>query len=170
MGRIINEFVERNRRLLTIYCVAARIIGRVLLVVPGIIIVVEALRGELSGDSRLLIPMMVRVVVLNFIFLGLLVLGVGQFIRYVFETQSRARWILRHGDKILYLYAALVVLGAVWQWVFTAMAVKSTVCAMFFPFLVSWLLPATAKALILIGLGQVLRRVLPVIEESKTLV
>jgi hypothetical protein len=31
-------------------------------------------------------------------------------------------------------------------------------------------IPALAKVLILVGLGKILRRVLPVIEESKTLV
>jgi len=161
----MNEFIEKNRRLLRFYCVAARIIGWVLLTVPGIIALVEVLKGSLPGGNKLLI-LMVRAVVLNFMFLGLIALGVAQFIRYVFERQYQPGWILRNADKILYVYAVLIVLGAVWQCVSQTMITYS----LFFSFLVTWLLPAIAKALILTGLGQILRRILPVIEESRTLV
>ena len=37
-------------------------------------------------------------------------------------------------------------------------------------YLLDWLMPTIAKVLILVGLGKVLGRVMPVIEESKSLV
>jgi len=102
--------------------------------------------------------------------LGLVVLGIGQFIRHLFETESKPGWILRHAEKILYLYAALNIL-------FAGYAVRTTYIAWReFPMKVAlsngflYLVPPLAQALLLIGLAQIVRRIMPVIKESKTLV
>jgi len=170
----MNEFIEKNKGLLRFYCIATRIIGWALLIAPGIATVVQLLSGTLMDNKyRLYILFLfVRQTILNFMFLGLVVLGVAQFIRYLFERQYQPGWILRNADKILYLYAVLIIVGVVLEFFFHA-----TMTIMKFPtesslllYLLGWALPTVAKVLILIGLSQILARVMPVIEESKTLV
>ncbi|MHC4240435.1 MAG: hypothetical protein ACYSUC_11920 [Planctomycetota bacterium] len=168
----MNEFVKQNKKLLQLYCLAARIIGWVLLLTPPALIALVLLWSRLGEptDGRQLPPPDLSLSHIAYFMLGLVVLGIGQFIRYLFQTEGKPGWILRNGDKILYLYA-----------VFTVVLAWSTVRMMFyfgreFPikhlihmgFL--WIPVAFAKALVLIGLAHILRRVLPVIEESKTLV
>jgi len=166
----MNEFIEKNRGLLRFYCITAQITGLLLLIVPGIGIAVEIISGSTPNGHRFYIPYMIQAVVLNFMFLGLVALGVAQFIRYVFERHGEPGLILRFGDKVLYIYAGLVILGSVVQYLFQITVVKGATFPMLLVYFAASLLPATAKALILVGLGTILHRVMPVIEESKTLV
>jgi hypothetical protein len=109
---------------------------------------------------------------------GLLLLGTAQFIRYISEKQYQPGWLLRHGDKLLYLYAFFQIINAVVGFAeFTIFIMSRTnhhfsfaeACQTLF----IWsfiILTSIAAILILVGLAQVLRRIMPVIEESKTLV
>jgi len=172
----MNEFIKKNRGLLKVYYVTAQISGLLLLIVPIIGIAVEILSGSIVKGQRsyilstIQIPFMIQAVVLNFTFLGMVALGVAQLIKYVFESQGQPSLILRIGDKILYVYAGLVILGTFFKWVFQMEVIRATALSTLLISFVALLLPATAKALILIGLGKILHRVMPVIEESKTLV
>jgi len=172
----MNEFIEKNKGLLRSYCILAQIVGLLLLIVPIIGIAIEILSGSIVKGHRsyipsiIQIPFVIQAVVLNFTFLGLVALGVAQFIKYVFESQGQPSLILRIGDKILYVYAGLVILGAFLKWVFQMEVIKATALSTLLISFVALLLPATAKALILIGLGKIFHRIMPVIEESKTLV
>lgn len=171
----MNEFIEKNKALLKFYCVTTRIIGWVLLIAPGIGVATTVSGLIIKGHrphipSLIQIPFIIQAVVLNFTFLGLVALGVAQFIKYVFESQGQPGLLLRIGDKILYIYAGLVILGAALKWAFQMEAIKATAMSTLLVSFVALLLPATAKALILIGLGKIFHRVMPVIEESKTLV
>jgi len=163
----MNEFIEKNRRLFVFYCVAARIIGWLFLIVPPMMVGVKFLSGTLTDSRHPSYSLFIHIqATLNIMLLGLVALGIAQFIRYLCERQYQPAWILRNADKILYIYAVVLVVGAVlffffrrhmtWSWLFWEL-----LCS---------LLPATAKALILVGLSKILRRIMPVIEESKTLV
>ena len=163
----MNEFIEKNKRLLRTYCVAARIIGWILLIVPSIICVIGILLPSKVWGQAFNSLIILPTLVLDFMFPGLIALCVAQFIRYLYQEEHIGK-LLRYGDKILYIYALLVVMGSISKYIFNwviigrvgALAV-SALCLSF---------PAAAKVLVLIGLAQILRRVLPVIEESKTLV
>lgn len=188
----MNEFIEKNRRLLKFYCVVARIIGWALLLLPIIFIIWMLLTGSstfrsfLSGlppyyAERLwhwqAFPHWHRQVdllslVIRFVLPGLLALGLAQFIRYLFERDYHPGWILRCGEGILYLYAFLLAGRAIWS----GFSFVSSVGLIAQPYSspplasLSFLLIAAAKAIMLIGLGQALARVMPLLEESKTLV
>lgn len=161
----MNEFIEKNRRLLKIYCVATRIIGWVLLITAGTWIV-----SILSGYSSFSIPFVMPITIFIRILVGLVVLGVAQFIRYLFETEYKPGWILRNGEKILYLYAALRVIRITLLFFADAKRMGDSIHYSPWGFLVANGLPVVAVALIMVGLAQILRRVIPIIEESKTLV
>jgi len=161
----MNEFIEKNRRLLKIYCIAARIIGWVLLITSGTWIV-----KTLSGYSHSSMPFFMPISTFIHILVGLVVLGVAQFIRYLFETEYKPGWILRHGEKILYLYAALRVIRITVLFFVNAKRMGDSIYYSPWGFIVANGLPVVAGALIMVGLAQILRRVMPMIEESKTLV
>ena len=93
----MNEFIEKNKGLLKFYCVAARIIGWALLL--------TLLWNQLGGKQWLGPPPEVFPYRISYPMLGLVVLGIGQFLKYLCETGSKPGWILHHADKILYLYA-----------------------------------------------------------------
>lgn len=172
----MNEFIKRNRQLLSFYCVAARIIGWILLLSTPIRI---ALMLLLSGGSwpehyghplsDILNPLQISLVMF-----GVVVLGVAQFIRYVFETEYEQGWILRHGVKIIYLCAVvnIALAGVTILMIFNSSGDVPSQARMLLRMLwvLHGLIPFLAKALLLIGLGRILQRIMPVIEESKTLV
>jgi hypothetical protein len=161
----MNEFIEKNKGLLKFYCVAARIIGWVLLITASIETV-----STLSGYSRSSIPFVMPITIFINILIGVVVLGVAQFIRYLCETEYKPGWILHHGDKTLYLYAVLRVIRIVFLFFVDARTMGDSIHYSPWGFLVANVLPVVASALILVGLAQILRRVMPIIEEAKTLV
>ena len=164
----MNEFIKKNRKLLKIYCITARIIGWTILVAVGVwIALILAGLGGGNQDSKGFLLRSIPSFIFAYMLPGLITLGVAQFIRYLFEREYRPGWILRYGDKILYLYAAVQIVFDVLRHVH---AVKVFTRAQVWPMAVLPMLFLAAKVLILVGLAQILRRVMPVIEESKTLV
>ncbi len=101
---------------------------------------------------------------------GILVLGIAQFIRYLFESEYKPGHILRYGNKILYLYAFLLMAGVVWQHLILSMMNIGLNFTGRIPAMLASLVLTVPKVLILVGLAQVIKRIMPVIEESKTLV
>jgi hypothetical protein len=166
-------FIEANKGLLKFYCVAARVIGWVLLLTLPVLVALILLRSRLLGQAPGPYPLpplgdIVTPWRISLVMLGGVVLGVGQFIRYVFEADYRPGWILRHGAVILYAYAALnIVLAGHMVKVLFDWDLRTEILLMQVLFL---LIPTLAQALLLVGLGRILRRVMPAIEESKTLV
>jgi hypothetical protein len=160
-NQIMNTFIENNKPWLKFYCTTARIIGWGILIMAG------------AGTIFQILAMSVLP--------GILVLGIAQFIRYLFESEYKPGHILRYGDKILYLFAFLLMVGVVWQHLIISGNVMQLDIflimnniglyfkGMILPMLAS-LVIAVPKVLILVGLAQVVKRIMPVIEESKTLI
>ena len=164
----MNEFIEKNKRLLNIYCVTARVIGWTILVAVGVwVALILAGLGGSNQDSKGFLLRSVPAFIFAYMLPGLITLGVAQFMQYLFEREYRPGWILRYGDKILYLYAVAQIVFDVLRHVH---AVKIFAHLQVWPMTVLPMLLLAAKVLILVGLAQMLRRLLPVIEESKTLV
>ena len=167
----MNEFIAKNKRLLKIYCTAARIIGWVLLIVPaiGFAIVVLGPDRPWSGNSAVLLSL--PEAILNIMLLGFIALGVAAFIRYLFETECRPGWILRYAGTILYTGAVLIIAAAILKCLLLMNTVGTTGhIDTLMVALLTLAVPSAAKVLILIGLGKILQRIMPVLEESKTLI
>ncbi len=96
-------------------------------------------------------------------------LSLAQFVRYLYEHNYQPGWILRHADKALYLYGAGLIVSPIVYHCFQ-MTIQSDNPTDTLLFLMSAELPALARGLIFIGMGLVLRRMVPIVEESKTLV
>jgi hypothetical protein len=175
----MNEFIERNRRLLKFYCVAARICGWVLLCGGTIwfllFILVTLAVNDAAGTigwpytSENFIYALVSFT-FEFVLPGLIALLLAQLIRYMLESDYQPAWILRCGDKILYVYAALLIGQNALLYYALQVGLPGEQGPGHLLIVQPLVVPLVVKILILVGLGQILRRLIPVIEESKTLV
>ena len=179
----MNKFLENNKPWLKMYCSLARFIGWGILIITGAgtifqILVMNILFGNYSSAYRFFF---VKSVLFQGVLPGILVLGIAQFIRYLFEKEYKPGHILCYGDKILYLFAFLLIIGVVWQHliisgnvmqrdIFLIMTSIGRNFKVILPAMLASLVLTVPKILILVGLAQVVKRILPVIEESKTLV
>jgi len=175
----MNEFIERNRRLLKFYRVAARICGWVLLCGGTVwfllFVIVTLAVTDAAGTigwpytSENFIYASVSFT-FEFVLPGLIALLLAQLVRYMLDSHYTPAWILRSGDKILYVYATLLI----GQNALIYYALQGDLLGEQGPghllLAQPLVVPLVVKILILVGLGQILRRIIPVIEESKTLV
>ena len=100
---------------------------------------------------------------------GLLVLGMAQLIRYLLRTDHKPDWILRNADKLLYTYTAILI--SYYCWMGTTEVISHFNEPYDFPLrLIMLVIFILVKLLALIGVAEVLRRLLPMFEESRTLV
>jgi len=104
----------------------------------------------------------------DFFFVGLGAVIVARLTKFIFERESTPTLMLRCGDKILYLFAVLAVLWAVFRHLIFAVTIEDATAR--FLYEQPALLPTLGKVIILILLGQILKRLLPVIQEYKSLV
>lgn len=173
-----HTLIEQNRRLLEFYCTAARILGLSLLVLGSIGFLITL--GHLTGfvGRELAVEPLLGIFErswLTIILAGLVTSFVAQFIRYLYDREYQPSCLLRHGHQILYLYAIFIVFSKVYFYVYSLKSPsQSYLCNPIVSGILFFWLPLSlltlAKVLILVGLGQVLRRIMPVIEEFKTLV
>jgi hypothetical protein len=171
-----SEFLTKNKGLLRFCAGVARFCGlfallgtAVLTAVMIVVTVADSGRHDAVAQSRTQLVMMVP----HIVFYGLAALILAEFITYLLAEQGEPKWILRHGDKIIYGYILYVIAS----WVFYAAHSQgsgATVGGV--PFYDNPLHLALAiafilvRALIWIGLAIVLRKIVPIIRESKTLV
>ena len=167
----MNEFIAKNKRLLKIYYIAALIMGWILIVLPTVKTAGVVFNLWRISRDRMVMTSIVLQFVFGQIILGILLLAVAQFIRFLTSHSHEPGRLLRYIDKIIYLYA----IGKVAQMVFLYIRLE-TLAENAGPHFSVWgsfstyAVPAIAWVLVLVGLGQILKRSIPVIEESKTLV
>jgi hypothetical protein len=170
---MVQEFVEKNRRLLSFYYWVARIGGWVLLsislaAVAGHSLALVSRIGDWNAFNRYYQHDVPWGMFEHFIPTGLMVLGVAQLIRYLLESEYKPAWILRNADKLIYAYTAIL-LGSFCYIGFLSLQSPPTVYDWYYR-LASVVVFSAVKLLALVGLAQILKRLLPVIEESRTLV
>ena len=166
----MNEFIEKNRSLLRFYHLAAKIIGWVLTGVTPFLAVASILsRTDQGSANTYLLLLSIRNFVVYYICLGLIFLVVARFIKYLYSEEPRPGWILRHFEKFLYIYAFLMAAGLYAEFLAPRFLYEG-ISSDELTYLLTRIILTLAHVLIIIGLGHIIRRILPVIEESKTLV
>jgi hypothetical protein len=178
----MNEFIEKNSRLLRIYCVVAKVVGWFLLL-AGILWFAYAIWGIYTinagqirtAQQRELIEVSTYLSVthaFDFVIPGLLAFSISQLLVYIIRPEVKAGLMLRLADKLCYIYVAVLIVEALLG-VNSCFAnpkfleVSQSYRMLFIQPLLS---PLPAKIILLIGAGMIIRRLLPVIDESKTLV
>ena len=105
---MIQEYIEKNRDTIAILAKRMMIAGWVLLITVPVVLSFSVI--QLSWASN--IGSWLSFVVLRIIspvFLGLLLLVLGQFLRYELGLEKQAGWFLGNGVIILRVYAAVIV-------------------------------------------------------------
>ena len=168
----MNEFIEKNRALLRTYCIITRIIGWLLLIIAIVVVVVRSFSGfSVSDDHRLfMIYLLCQQLILGYVLIAIVLLGFAQFVRYLYGNEYQPGLILRHGGKVLYLYALGLIVSPILHQYFYMKATRYAGTVNLFLYLLSAIVPNVARALIFVGIAQVLQRIKPIVEESKTLI
>jgi hypothetical protein len=181
----MTQFIEKHRRLLQAYCLIAHILGWILLLggVFWVFCFMKCLQTipsdkiRTSEEAREVFDVATYIgmsVFYDFIIPAFLTFAIGGLLDYLLRPMKKPPLVLRITDKLCYIYAAFLILKAIslnfWfeRLTFTAIPEISEQAQILLvqPLLVTTL----AKILLLVGIGIILRRLLPVIEESKTLV
>ncbi len=170
----MKTFIEDYKKLLQFYDAALRLSGWLLLTL-GVcsfvitLILVRSLGTQAFAVTAINMPLKPS----EFILFGLLGLGIAQLIRYLL-TDCKPGFILRHGCKLLYIYALVIFYFTLMRNIYTIVYLKNAdtenTASLFVVTSIASLVLCAAKALILIGLAQFLKRIMPVIEEHKSLV
>ncbi len=175
----MKKFIEENKQLLKFYSLASKVIGWALILGGTLWFLLFALcilaARDAAGELRWP-PLTENVTyatsafVFDFVFLGLVALVLSRLIECIVQDVYQPARLLRFGSVILYIYAGLVIGRAILTYHLWHVGVPGIYGAGHLLFAQPLVFPTLAKALILVGAGVILHRLLPVIEESKTLV
>jgi hypothetical protein len=178
----MNEFIEKNSRLLRIYCVVAKGVGWFLLLVGALwfaygisgIYTINAgqIRTAQQRESIEVSTYFALTHAFDFVILGLLAFSISQLLVYIIRPEVKVGLMLRLADKLCYIYVVVLIFEAfVAANLFFLNPIFVEVSQFYrMLFIAPLLSPLPAKIILLIGAGVIIRRLLPVIEESKTLV
>ena len=105
---MIQEYIEKNRDSIAILAKRMMIAGWLLLITVPVMLLFSLIQlSRASYLSSLLLSLVLRIIFP--VFLGLLLLVLGQFLRYEIGLEKQAGWFLRNGVIILRVYAAVIV-------------------------------------------------------------
>lgn len=168
----MNSFIEENKGLLKKYCITARIIGWLFLFsgclngIGGSIALF--VRPDQFEDFRIFfcaIPFHD----LNNIFAGLLALWCSRLIRFLSDPDYKKDWLLRGAAQLLCYYAAIVLvyhfIAMVGIHGFGIDQIGEVIWRIIIFLLFGWI-----WSLAFFCLGFIVKRIMPVAEESRTLV
>jgi len=173
---MIETFVEKNRKLLLFYYWAARIGGWILLALSFLAVIGHSVAlsfrvTDFQEFSRYWYHDVPWGMFTYFIPAGILALGVTQLIWYLLRADHRPGWILRNADKLLYVYTAVMLGCYIWMCVKELnITIKWDTNVEFIIRILMAVVLISVKILALVGIAQILKRMLPMIEESRTLV
>ncbi|UCC97406.1 MAG: hypothetical protein JSW66_16370 [Phycisphaerales bacterium] len=173
----MKAFCVKNRGRLRVYCILAYVTGWMLLLIPGVLVVTQLVQSvqwedNITRNILLILLFTVRTGFANSMLLGLALLGIAKFIRYLWDDEHRPGWLLRYGPTILYTCAVIMLVSCVPGLVRSFDLVTQTDTARFSHLLrdcALTTLPIIGIVLILDGAGMALRRVMLIIEKSKAL-
>jgi hypothetical protein len=173
----MTQFIEKHHRLLQAYSLIARILGWVLIL--GGFVWLFAMGGKqiIAGDQKqkVFFIYVISALIYNFVIPGLLAFAIGGLLDYLLHPMKKPPFILGMTDKLCYIYSFFLFLK-------TLLLMAYNINYLFANFRYStgpevsillvqpMLVTTSAQILLLIGIGMILHRLLPVIEESKTLV
>lgn len=171
---MIQTFIENNRKLLRFYYWVMRVggwmfLGLAFLAAAGHSVALATRIGDWDEFCRYWQHDVPWGTFTNGLPTGLLVLGMSQLIIFLLETDHRPGWILRNADKLLYVYTAILICF------YCERAVNEVIVHFNEPYdfplrLIMLAIFIMVKLLVLVGVAEMLRRLLPMIDESRTLI
>ena len=166
---MLNKAIEKNERFLRLCSNIARFFGLLLIAFVVIMLISIPLVGRL-GDGYI-VQFLPRII-LGFVFPAFLLLGIEQLIKCLIVPDFKPNWILKFGDKFIYTYTIFLFINFVYSSIYThimfypsgyniSLVFQTLILSGTFTFI---------KIMIWIGIGMLLKRIVPIIQESKTLV
>lgn len=169
-----SNFLNQNRRLLVLCSNVARFCGLLALLGSGVLIAIPVV-GVISGamDPKKAMETLTELLskIPAIAFYGFLALIIAEFISYLLTSEEEAKWILKHGDKIIYVYVLYYTIVSVFIGLQPGSAKELSVIG--FRRILDLSFFGTAivmRVLIWVGIAITLRKIVPIIKESKTLV
>lgn len=172
-----SRFLTENRGLLRLCAGAARfcglfaLLGTGVLVAVMVVVIVSDARGlDAVEQSRAQLQSAIP----HIVFYGFVALILAEFISYLLAEQGEPKWILRHGDKIIFAYVvyatvmsilAVAGLREVDREIGTGASLRDAHLWLAFA-----IVALIVRMLIWIGIAIVLRKIVPIVRESKTLI
>ena len=170
----MNAFIQKNKVLLKFYYTVIQLSGWILLVLSlcsPVILIVLARTSDLWIKEEILHNTSLSC--LTLIFLGLLGINLAQLIRYQFDSNYKPGLVLRHGNKLIYTYVVLTLIVSTIHIVHFVCYLRNSDREgqiIFLSYSIINMIYFAAKALILIGIAQLLKRIIPIIDEHKLLI
>jgi hypothetical protein len=170
---MLNKAIEKNERFLRV-CIKFADAAALFLIIISLLQISGAIyiawgRGHLIGRDSFIILSLYK-----WIFIIILLRGISQLIKYLIEVDYKLHWILRFSDKIIYLYTFCFLSAYIYRFLNRhAIAVSVPYPSqtgnmwLMIPYITISML---IKIMLWIGLGLAMRRIIPIIQESKTLV
>ena len=174
----MTNLIEPNKRLFNAYCILAKIFGWSLVGLGTLWLSIKSFAlltrlGDFQDFVRFLQHEMPWGLV-SYLPTGIIVLGIGQFLRYLIDKDYSAGWLLRHSFTLINIYAfALALLLAIectLSCIHTASLGGSGLIMELMIRIASAVFFGGGQVLIMVGIALFIKNVLPVIEESRTLV
>jgi hypothetical protein len=169
----MNAFIEQNKSMLKKYCITARIIGWILLLngSSGAIWFYSDMISSIQSPERQLFKALffseAPWQMLGLVTTGIFVLGIGQLLRFLTDEDPKPGWILRNAKRLLGIYIVCIVISFIIGCGYTLNYEDWT---KLFGHTIVFVLSRGTKIFLLYGLVHILRLIIPVIEESRTLV
>lgn len=167
----IAKEAKKPKRTSLILCTIVQTIGWILLIQTTIFFIM-ILTGQHKAiedkqPAEIIITLIAYWFAMDFFILGASVIILGQLARFIIGQISRPGIMLRWGGEILLVFSFATVLWARCLYQSLKPLLPNEIVL---PVLVIFTVAVAIKVSVLILLSQILKRVMPVIEESKTLV
>jgi hypothetical protein len=170
---MLNKAIEKNERFLRVCCKFADA-AALLLIIFTLIQISGAIYLVWEGGHFSKYNSFAYLYIYKFIFAIILLHGISELIKYLIETDYKLHWILRFADKIIYLYTFCFFIAFVYSFIakhiITVNWPDPTQAGNMWLMIPVITLTMLIKVILWIGAGQVVKRILPIIQESKTLV
>lgn len=170
---MLNNAIEKNKRYLHFCSCVAQFSGLLFLFLGFISIVMMLWNfcqpGRFPKHDVALVYKFISPFIFSQVFPGLFLLGISKLIKCLIDINFKTNWILKFSDKIIYLYVVLLIIN----FIFFSIYPTEAIIASPHHYLATWIPSAiftSVKVLLWVGVAQVLRRIVPIIQESKTLV
>jgi hypothetical protein len=164
---MLHDAIEKNERFLRFCGKTAHTMSFIIILFAFLAIAIPVSMTGLAHSNKSMLTNLTQPTFIfgyiKFLFVILFLLGIEQFIKCLIDIDCNPNWILRFGDKLIYLYALYI-------FVFTIYYNFKTAAALDFGTLLTsiTIVFAIMKSLLWVGLGLVLKITVPIIQDSKT--
>ena len=168
-----NQFIQENRGFLARMSRTVRVVSTVLVVLGTLWAAAKAVALLTRlGDWNALREEWANTPsgIALYLLLGIIGLALSGFLRYLCDPEYKPTWLLRHGGALMYAYAAILSLQGLADVGYILYHHGSAHPVYAWIAVVADLLFVAAAVLILAGLAQVYKRLLPMIDEARALV